>query len=509
MKKKKTTKSTTPSILNSENWISQSSVAGNLARAQDAPPPNSSDSPDLCNLSFLEKCVAVPWTDTQYNGWLNLEVGACQTGDVTWAIEGDADGTTMPSNGIFKFGAKGEINTISATCMGKKVRMTLVYVKAELLQVEFVNAASNGTKRNILTDEPTKFIPNGARYNPLNRPLRGWMAAGPINNPVAVPFSKKLTLSVTVEVTPAKISFAIRGQGIPNQFGDLIWNKLQVIADGKPQVLVMEPAGDLPQSVGITKGSINWEITAAPCPRHITLKTIPDKSGEHEIFRTLGETNPPGIQFEPAEASIARMRKICTIASGKENRLDVMNALNQNWPKRGKGKPPKGTQGNLEWRVFDGFDGDCFACAVSFSQACLLLGIGVSYKKICGAFDNNCLDPLKRKDAIINGEKKVVTLLFATEFGKLGEIGNGPLYNEFQTMAYFEEKSGDKIKIEYWDVNSTNKVYASSCDAFNAITNKDAPVFKAQYWVLVPKDENPDDYVLIEDAPFKTLQCDK
>ena len=138
MKKKKTPKITTPSILDSENWISQSSVGGNLARAQDAPEPNPSDSPDLCNLSFKEPCVVVPWADTQYDAWRNLKVGACQTKDIKWAIEGDANGTTTkPDTGIFTFGKLGARNMISATCMGKKVTMTLVYVKAELLEVEF------------------------------------------------------------------------------------------------------------------------------------------------------------------------------------------------------------------------------------------------------------------------------------------------------------------------------------------------------------------------------------
>ena len=83
----------------------------------------------------------------------------------------------------------------------------------------------------------------------------------------------------------------------------------------------------------------------------------------------------------------------------------------------------------------------------------------------------------------------------------LGQKGNGPQYNDFQTLAYIGGK--------YWDVNSTKGVYASSCEAFNAVTNPDANVFKAQYWVWVPANENKNDYMLVEKAPFKILQCNE
>jgi len=211
--------------------------------------------------------------------------------------------------------------------------MTLVYVKAELLEVEFARAQQSlPTKKNILTDEILSHVPDGNFFVP---PFRGWQKVGSqINNfPVAHTFTgESPLLHVTVRITPPGMPFLIEGAGLPGRDGSLKWKRENQSSTGMAQELDMTPAdgGMLIASAGITVGSISWLIKTKPCPLAppLTLFTEPGCSGPHEIFRVFGKINPVSpVMNHPVPPSVCRMRTVCGMAEGKTTEMAATEAL--------------------------------------------------------------------------------------------------------------------------------------------------------------------------------------
>ena len=113
--------------------------------------------------------------------------------------------------------------------------------------------------------------------------------------------------------------------------------------------------------------------------------------------------------------------------------------------------------------------------------------------------NNMCL-VMKTKIVQIDGENKEASLFFAFAKGQPGQTGNGPGYNQYQTVGYVLGK--------YWNVYGTKATKDSSCDMFNFLTDPKNGFFAAQYWVIVPPNEHElNKYLLFSDEPFKILNC--
>lgn len=354
--------------------------------------------------------------------------------------------------------------------------MKLLYVKAELITVEFENAANSRTKSNIVTAEAVDITNDIS----AQLPFRGWrrrVGLPPDSYAVSHRFSANAALNITVRITPAGLDFEIEGSGIQGQFGPLLWKKGGWTSLGAPQLLPnIVPLGNLPQSAGISKGSISWKINTKCCQNPVVLfstATIPEKSGEHEIFRTFLATNSwEGALSSP---SLVRMRKIGGMAEGLTTEGTVIDKLVDEWPFV---PGPVGQEGS-DWRIFLDKEADCDDHCDCLHDALKLFGLKIERLKIfASTADNSCLiGETKEIEVMINGklEKVEAILIFGTLAGGVpGEKASDRGGNRHQGVL---RKDGVYINIYGGKFKKPN-----SCAMFNALTGP-GNMFKAQYWV--------------------------
>ena len=385
----------------------------------------------------------------------------------------------MPSPGVFSFGQEGATVSITAKCKDESDSMTLVYVKAELLEVEFERAHDTLQKKNILTDESTTHEVDGNLFNP---PFRGWARAGNTthNFPVAHSFDETPWLTVKINITPQGIPFRIEGDGLAGEGGALKWKKDNLTSAGTPQLIdriVTVGTKRFAQSAGITKGSIKWKVIAKPCANStntLGVTPAPDASGEHEIFRVFAKPNsaPVGVAFEPAAPSVRRMRTVCGWAEGKATPLLAVEALHSAWTVN------FGSELENDWKILDGASGDCDDHVTTFVQGCLMLGIPGWVRGIYATTDPACLDIQPKEITInVNGVDVVVVLnlYFATTqvvIGSNKDLETAGL-NEYQAVGYVLGK--------YWNIVGGKQMQDNSCEMYNYLIST---YFQTQYWVF-------------------------
>ncbi len=478
----------TPNPLDSGNWESESTARSALAAPTvGTPAVNNSPSGGTCQIKFTVPCVVMSWSEGKYIANGNLEHN-CKAEDITWSLDAGESGATMNPPGQVNFGPDGAEVTVKASCGDQEVSMKLVYVKAELLYVLFVNAHTKGAAgANIVRDEAASYVEDGMAF-----PFKGWRRKPDGTGecfPVAHTFTDDVTLNVQVRITPAGLSFEITGQGLAGQFGGaLLWKRIGLSSIGAPQLVPnLMPIGKLPQSAGISKGNIGWRIKVMCCTNPVVpfeTSTIPEKSGEHEIFRTF---NLPNIAVpDVAPPTLIRLRAVCGFAEGATTGLEAVHKLSQQWPfvPVGPGYDPEGS----DWRIFEGKPGDCDDHSVSFIQGVKLLGLAGVYVKINATTDGTCADDEQTKTVIVEGIEVTAVLMFGTRAGAYGDTGAQVGINAYQGVAHTEglfwniySKANDRVQRD------------TACKMYRYVVQS---VLRFQYW-FVPSSELAD-YVVFE-----------
>jgi len=144
-------------------------------------------------------------------------------------------------------------------------------VTIDLKSIEFTSDHEDGNGDNILLANNTDWTDDGTAYGEPE-----WVSGSHTRN-------SKLTVKITISVSPANLTFDLEGDG-PNNYVD--FHKNGNTSTGADQEITVTADGNLPGAVCILTESINWKINVNGTECNA------GSSGEHTIYVTWGTPAP-------------------------------------------------------------------------------------------------------------------------------------------------------------------------------------------------------------------------
>ena len=212
------------------------------------------------------------------------------------------------------------VEGISTTPVGQDVDIALLYrvdsldTDQDAIEYKVVDVDLKSVKftsdHGLLVDNNDDWTYLGTTYSEPE-----WVDGDPdTNNPISHTKDTKITVDVTVEVSPSGLEFELIGDG-PNDYVD--FSKTGNTSTGSDQVVTITADAKLPNQVDTLTKSIDWSIKIASSSIDI------ETSGPHKIYVTYGT---------PGESSVVtekRMSWACEKADGAEEDEDVADEIHK------------------------------------------------------------------------------------------------------------------------------------------------------------------------------------
>lgn len=184
--------------------------------------------------------------------------------------------------------------------LSKTVEVAIV--RADLESITFTS------DHGILVNNDSDWTDSGTPYGEPE-----WIKGTAINNPITHTKNTKLTINVTVRVSPAGLAFDLIGTGA----NYMTFEKTGNTSSGADQTLSITANVNLPDHIATLSNEISWKIKLID-PLNIEIDL--GKSGPHKIYLTYG--TPSG-----SVVTEKRMNWCVSLANGKVSDTDIADSI--------------------------------------------------------------------------------------------------------------------------------------------------------------------------------------